>query len=95
MEIASAMARIGIPTVDTSDAEGRHRFLGIGVDNERMSFRKKDPDFWFWKYSPDAREGPQCCSKKYVATHYSQPDNMRYLDDAHEHGCEAKGREAY
>jgi glycoprotein-N-acetylgalactosamine 3-beta-galactosyltransferase len=89
------MERIGVPTVDTRDADGRHRFLGIGVDNERMSFRSKEPDFWFWKYSREAREGRECCSLRYVATHYALPDAMKYLDDAHNHGCEARGRDPY
>ena len=95
VEIAAAMARIGIDTIDTRDREGRHQFLGIGVDNERMSFRSKDPTFWFWKYSLDAKEGKECCSKKFVSSHYAWPDNMMYMDDAHLQGCEAAGRDPF
>ncbi len=95
MEIADSLGRLGIPTTDTRDADGRHRFLGIGIDSERMSTRKDMPDFWLWRYSPDAREGKQCCSTRFVASHYAWPDQMRYLDDAHEAGCEGRGHESY
>ena len=95
VEIAASMARIGINTTDTRDEEGRHRFLGIGLENERMSFRKLRPDFWFWKYSEDAREGLDCCSSRFVASHYATPEMMRYYDDAHDSGCEASGHEAF
>jgi glycoprotein-N-acetylgalactosamine 3-beta-galactosyltransferase len=95
VEIAAALERVGINTTDTRDSEGRQRFLGIGVDNERMSTRKQRPDFWLWRYSPEAKEGRECCSKKFVSSHYALPDQMRYLDDAHDSGCEAKGKDAY
>jgi hypothetical protein len=43
------------------------------------------------RYSKDAQEGLDCCSPRYVSSHYAWPDTMRYLDDAHEQGCEGRG----
>eukprot|EP00048_Salpingoeca_helianthica_P023388 m.1272 g.1272 ORF g.1272 m.1272 type:complete len:398 (+) comp860_c0_seq1:2-1195(+) len=95
LEIALTMARLGINTTDTRDKQGRNRFLGVGLDNERMTNKKTNPDFWLWKYSADAREGRECCSTRFVSSHYALPDHMRYLDDAHDAKCEGHGTEAY
>ncbi len=95
MEIALSLGRIGINTTDTRDSEGRQQFLGVGLENERMTFKSLNPTFWLWRYSPEAKEGRDCCSTKFVSSHYALPDSMRYLDDAHDFGCEGKGTEAY
>ena len=90
-EIAFTLAKAGIPTEDTRDEEGRHRFFPLGVDYERDLRKKDDPGFWFFVYDPDFQEGLDCCSKKWLVSHYTNEVEMFAHDDAHALGCEAAG----
>eukprot|EP00053_Salpingoeca_punica_P020479 m.211690 g.211690 ORF g.211690 m.211690 type:complete len:654 (+) comp18729_c0_seq1:109-2070(+) len=93
MEIAYAMKKLGIFAVDTRDEDSRQRFMGIGIDAERSMTRAEGPDNWFWKYSPEAKEGFECCSVYWVSSHYTDHIQMYYYDDMHAVGCEAAGRD--
>lgn len=64
------MVNFGLYPIDTRDANGRHVFITLGLDPERIFTRKDQPDLWFWQFSQDAKEGPACCSPKWITTHY-------------------------
>jgi glycoprotein-N-acetylgalactosamine 3-beta-galactosyltransferase len=95
VEIALSLSRIGIFTEDTHDEEGRARFLTLGLTFERGLTREKNKDHWLWHFDQQAREGRECCSKRWIGTHYVAPEDMRQLEDLHAMGCEGAGADPY
>jgi glycoprotein-N-acetylgalactosamine 3-beta-galactosyltransferase len=95
VELGLSLQRVGILTEDTRDADGRARFISLGLSAERVLSRTKDSQHWFWKYEAAAKEGKQCCSKRWIGTHYVPPEEMRQLEDLHAIGCEGAGRDPY
>ncbi len=61
---------MGIHALDSRDEQLRHRFIVIGLDAEHTLTRKSYPTMWLWTYSNETREGMDCCSDKWIATHY-------------------------
>ena len=46
----------------------------------------------YWNYSYyRPREGPSCCSRFWVSSHYASPEDLLYYEDMHALGCEAAG----
>jgi hypothetical protein len=91
MELGITMARIGIPAIEMIDEQGGQQFISLGLDSERSIRRKDGPDNWFWVYSPTAKEGADCCSDRWVGTHYVTAAGMYAMDDLHLMQCEAAG----
>ena len=69
--------------------------MTLGLDDERSLTRKKNKGHWLWTYDRDAREGIQCCSTRWIGTHYVPPYVMRNLEDLHAVGCEGAGSDPY
>lgn len=82
LELGQAMVRLGVPILDLRDAEGRELYLGLGLDEERDVRRASDPGHWVFEYARDFREGYECCSNRWVATHYT---GTRAVGPAHPH----------
>ena len=95
LEISLSLAKIGIKTQQTLDAEGRQQFHTLGVDYERTLQRADNPGHWYWSYSPNATEGRACCSRRWIASHYTSPYEMYMLNDLHALKCEAAGSDPY
>eukprot|EP00056_Hartaetosiga_gracilis_P000870 m.41024 g.41024 ORF g.41024 m.41024 type:complete len:431 (+) comp10394_c0_seq1:168-1460(+) len=91
MELGISLSRVGVELKEALDDEGRNLFMTLGLEAERMMRRADDPTFWYWDYCPTAKEGRQCCSSRWIGTHYVRPDDMRFLEDMHLIGCEATG----
>ncbi len=91
LEISLTLKQIGVPAVYTHDADGRQLFMTLGVDYERTMVRAADPKHWYWAFVPGATEGRECCSKRWIASHYTSPAEMYLLHDLHAMGCEAAG----
>ncbi len=52
------------------------QFLTLGTFNEhsmRPPPNRSDSSFWFWRYSKDAKEGNDCCSLRWISSHYTRP----------------------
>jgi glycoprotein-N-acetylgalactosamine 3-beta-galactosyltransferase len=77
--MSRTLNKLGAFPKDTRDVEGRHVFIGLGLEMEYGSTRAKSPDLWFWKYSPDARDGKECCSKRWITSHYFKPAQVRRM----------------
>lgn len=93
VEISNTLRLAGVPTEDTRDKQGRERFFPLGLDGERTLERKgQDKDHWFFEFRkyPQA-EGVDCCSRKWIISHYT-PIRMLYnYETLHSLGCEAAG----
>ena len=70
LELSLTLRRLGIETQHTLDAEGRQVFLALGLEEERGVTRERDGGHWIWQYDPSFRQGINCCSKSWIATHY-------------------------
>ncbi|EGD82855.1 hypothetical protein PTSG_03488 [Salpingoeca rosetta] len=93
MEIAVSMRRLGIPTEDTRDEQGRERFFVLTLTDERNTYRANDPGFWYFEfsyYSP--KEGEDSSSPWWIASHYTAPPTMMLMEAMHELKCEAAGQ---
>ena len=75
-------------TTDTRDKDGRHQFISLGLDPEHFFTRTGFPSLWLWKFSKDAREGMDCCSKHWVTTHYITSSQMYAIDRLRRSRCE-------
>lgn len=91
LELGLSMAKVGVHPHEVLDEQGRNLFISLGLEAERSLRREDDPDNWYWMYCPTAKEGRQCCSDRWIGTHYATPDEMRALEDKHLAGCEAAG----
>ena len=70
------VVNFGIYPVDTRDSDGKHVFGALGLEPERMYFRKTSPDLWYWRFSPDAKEGKECCSSHWITSHYMKMEQV-------------------
>ncbi|EDQ86290.1 uncharacterized protein MONBRDRAFT_28451 [Monosiga brevicollis MX1] len=91
LELALALNRLGIMPKETVDERGGQLFIALGLESERSIRRQDDPDNWFWDYSPEAKEGPDCCAERWLGTHYASASYMYSLDDMHLMQCEGAG----
>eukprot|EP00047_Mylnosiga_fluctuans_P019060 m.78191 g.78191 ORF g.78191 m.78191 type:complete len:552 (+) comp7954_c0_seq4:101-1756(+) len=71
LSLSQTLAQWNILPEDTRDPDGRHRFLTLGIENERQQTRS--PAMWFWNFSFDALETTSCCSQRWISTHYIPP----------------------
>ncbi|EDQ86224.1 uncharacterized protein MONBRDRAFT_11105 [Monosiga brevicollis MX1] len=95
MELGRVLEQLGIPVKQWSDAAGRRLFLGLGLDDERLMSRERDPHAWLWSYDQSAKHGRECCSPKWVGTHYLDWQAMYYMHDLILLGCEGHGDEVW
>lgn len=79
--------KVQVPVLDTRDTGGRHRFITIGLEAEHTLFRQKTPDMWLFRYSNDTRDGHDCCSLRWVATHYVKEPQMYALYNMQQLQC--------
>eukprot|EP00050_Salpingoeca_kvevrii_P000166 m.143104 g.143104 ORF g.143104 m.143104 type:complete len:689 (-) comp10047_c0_seq1:110-2176(-) len=93
LELARTLLKLGIPTEDTTDDEGRQRFFALGINSERTLSPDLEPTHWWWRYAPDHKTGLACCSKRWIVNHYTRPADMFLLKDMHDIGCEAAGKD--
>eukprot|EP00055_Hartaetosiga_balthica_P005315 m.15405 g.15405 ORF g.15405 m.15405 type:complete len:611 (+) comp4469_c0_seq2:136-1968(+) len=89
LELGVSMARVGVPLQPQLDAQGRNLFLGIGINSERAA--KKSEGGWYWEYSVETNEGNECCSNKWLGTHYITPMEMYVMEELHNNKCEGAG----
>jgi hypothetical protein len=83
LRISQVLEYVGVKTADTRTAEGQHQFMALGINNERTLKEPEDRStakLWFWKYSRDAVAGPECCTNKWIASHYTKDYGMSKLD---------------
>jgi glycoprotein-N-acetylgalactosamine 3-beta-galactosyltransferase len=95
LEISLVLKKIGVPSVGNTDKNGRQLFLTLGVDFERLLTKRSEPGHWLWRFGPGSREGRQCCSTRWISSHYTSPYEMYALDDMHAQQCEGVGDEPY
>lgn len=74
------LRKVGVLTADTRDSDGRHQFLSLGLDPEHTYSRANHPTLWLWKFSKDVREGMDCCSARWITTHYISDMQMYAID---------------
>lgn len=85
-----AMSHVNISIDVTLDSEGRHLFLPLGPQWEYAAAPQDHisrPDFWFWRIGVAPRPGRECCSKKWIGTHYIDPPALYQLDDLEASNC--------
>eukprot|EP00053_Salpingoeca_punica_P014568 m.132659 g.132659 ORF g.132659 m.132659 type:complete len:538 (-) comp16491_c0_seq1:636-2249(-) len=93
LEFGASLARIQVSAEDSRDSVGSERFMALNVQSERALKKADDPNFWYFKISYHPRiEGEDCCSRKWVASHYVEPREMLLFEDLHGEGCEAAGK---
>ena len=84
---SEALRNVGINTIDARDKQGRHIFLPVGLEMELQSTRKNYPNFWLWELSREGKDGPDCCSRKWVSVHYNTRDELYFLDRMRQWHC--------
>ena len=90
VELGITLERVGVPAHSNLDAEGRQLFVALGLEYERNA--KRDETDWFWRYSQDAREGFECCSRYWLGAHYLSAMRMYGMEDFHHQQCEGAGQ---
>eukprot|EP00056_Hartaetosiga_gracilis_P009552 m.137376 g.137376 ORF g.137376 m.137376 type:complete len:471 (+) comp13148_c0_seq32:17-1429(+) len=95
MELARILRKLDIHIEDTRDSEGRERFLPFRLDQLRKHFtRVAYPTLWFWAYSYFyPKEGMQCCSKRWITSHYAYSSTMYEYHQKWLDGTEGKGKD--
>ncbi|EGD82251.1 hypothetical protein PTSG_02921 [Salpingoeca rosetta] len=95
VEIARSLAKLNIHCEDTRDSIGRERFLPLNVQRLRYDITKtKKPNFWYWRYTYyPPRDELECCSVRWITTHYVYSKDMYTLDRLHKEGKEAAGKD--
>eukprot|EP00054_Salpingoeca_dolichothecata_P021737 m.140162 g.140162 ORF g.140162 m.140162 type:complete len:289 (+) comp24097_c0_seq8:522-1388(+) len=90
-EIGKALGTLHIYPSDTRDEEGSDRFLPLHITELRNMYQAKG-GHWYYKinFFP-YKDGMDCCSKHWIATHYIKPRNMYKLQKAVELGIEGCG----
>lgn len=91
VEIANTFRRMKPPIIaeEIADHTGRAQFLPLGLGIEHILFRNDsnaNVQGW-WKYCSSAKEGLDCCSSHWIATHYITPHEMRYIHSASRQQC--------
>lgn len=85
LHTSDTLKKVGVMAQPSVDETGAQLFMTLGVRSERRG--RRDPTFWYWKYSPDAREGPQCCSDHWISTHYTPAKDMYAIDELESSHC--------
>ena len=62
-------------------------FLPMGMPFEYTATRKAFPKLWFWKFSPEAREGFECCSTHWAGAHYFRSGDMYKMEQIERGVC--------
>ncbi|EDQ86385.1 uncharacterized protein MONBRDRAFT_28361 [Monosiga brevicollis MX1] len=83
-----AMLRTGIPAQLTVDEHGGQYFSALGVAVERTVKRSTSQGYWYWEVTPETKDGPACCARRWIGSHYAKPSDMYAFDDLHALGCE-------
>jgi hypothetical protein len=91
LELGVSMLKLGVVARPWLDEQGRHMFLGTGLEEERQMKRSVDDGHWLFVYDKHFKEGTECCSTRWLATHYVDWEAMFYYHDLTELGCEAAG----
>jgi glycoprotein-N-acetylgalactosamine 3-beta-galactosyltransferase len=87
--LGQTLHAIGIHTVDTRDQSGAHRFLTLGIGTEVVAERSQKDVTWYWSFSRDAREGPDCCSRRWITSHYEPVEAFYAISEMKASGCTA------
>ncbi|EGD74086.1 hypothetical protein PTSG_05778 [Salpingoeca rosetta] len=95
MEVCRTLRRMGLDTQTSLDSDGRQVFLALGLEEERGVTRERDGSHWIWKYDPTFKEGINCCSKHWIATHYIDSRSMFFMHDMIQMRCEAGGADPW
>eukprot|EP00049_Salpingoeca_infusionum_P011232 m.193217 g.193217 ORF g.193217 m.193217 type:complete len:189 (+) comp14877_c0_seq2:2799-3365(+) len=93
MEIANTLVLVDVLPEDSRDADKKEQFHTLALYDERVTFRHITPDFWYFEYAYyPVKDGGDCCSKTWIASHYTTPNDMLLLEDMHLVKCEASGQ---
>ncbi|EDQ86222.1 uncharacterized protein MONBRDRAFT_28452 [Monosiga brevicollis MX1] len=97
LELAHSLHKVGVEREDTRDARERQRFFVLGLFDERTARRSESPDYWYWKYDfyTPKEEPDECCSTRWIASHYVTPEHSLQLQELHQAGCEAAGQQPW
>jgi hypothetical protein len=82
------MQRVGVHTVDTRDGAGANRFMVLSVAAERQMKRAKNDVPWYWTHTVGAREGADCCSPRWITSHYQSAESFYALHEMRRIGCQ-------
>lgn len=82
------MHKIGVDTEDTRDETGAHRFSVLGIGQEKSVVKERNDIPWYWQFTKDSREGPTCCSKRWITSHYEPAEAFYAVDEMRKTGCE-------
>ncbi len=84
----ATLHKLGVNTEDTRDETGAQRFSALGVRSESTMVREQNAVPWYWSFSKDAREGPTCCSKRWITSHYETAESFYAIDEIRKTHCE-------
>ena len=90
VQTSYALHAVGVLPMEALDEDEdlRHRFIVLGLLLENTMTHQNYPKSWLWKYSNTSRDGPDCCSKKWIAAHYVQEEPMYYFYNTQQLGCQ-------
>eukprot|EP00038_Savillea_parva_P011773 m.200030 g.200030 ORF g.200030 m.200030 type:complete len:507 (-) comp20937_c0_seq1:58-1578(-) len=80
LQTADTLKQLGIRPGHAVDDKERQLFLPLGPQFE-WNRGPEDSNLWFYRYSVDAKMGPECCSSEWIASHYVPMDDMYRLDN--------------
>eukprot|EP00730_Choanoeca_flexa_P018771 TRINITY_DN9148_c0_g1_i1.p1 TRINITY_DN9148_c0_g1~~TRINITY_DN9148_c0_g1_i1.p1 ORF type:complete len:506 (+),score=92.62 TRINITY_DN9148_c0_g1_i1:47-1564(+) len=95
LELGVSMLKLGVVAKPWLDDKGRHLFLGLGLEEERTLKRDVDSGHWLMEYDKQFKGGSECCSTRWLGTHYVDWEALYYYHDLAELGCEAAGLPAW
>jgi hypothetical protein len=79
VRITQVLAKVGVSTVDTRTDTGKHQFLALGISGERSLETPAAPSLLRLRnFSRDAVTGPQCCSPRWIGSHYAEDYGKRW-----------------
>eukprot|EP00041_Stephanoeca_diplocostata_P021214 m.489409 g.489409 ORF g.489409 m.489409 type:complete len:679 (-) comp21767_c0_seq1:154-2190(-) len=85
-QTSKTLRNLGIQTQRVTDSTGGELFMPMGAGFEQNQ-QKRNEGLWFYQKSPLAIAGPGCCSKQWIATHYSTPEELYRMDDMESAKC--------
>eukprot|EP00047_Mylnosiga_fluctuans_P019500 m.83154 g.83154 ORF g.83154 m.83154 type:complete len:693 (-) comp8152_c0_seq3:323-2401(-) len=91
LQTSRTLFKVGVPVVSSLDSQLRNRFIVLGLDMEhtlrREAYKNLRIPFWLFTYSDDTRELHDCCSERWVGTHYVQHTEMYAIYNQHHVQC--------